>query len=155
MSHQTIIYGYIEGRVWRKEDYRKYQARNIEIVSKLPDEDADPHFVNGIFASKMPNENTKQGTFKTHILHFGVSLKTRGLDQRDIWIAKFEELLRRLYWGTAIVHIDTEIYGSYKYEWRIKLEKIVSNYDVEELSPTTNWKRLVFSNGEVIESVDT
>ena len=55
MSHQSIIYGYIEGRVWRPEDYRKYRIRNIEIVSELPEDD-DPHFVKGIFSSEMPGE---------------------------------------------------------------------------------------------------
>jgi len=155
MSHETIIYGYIEGRAWRKENYRKYQKRNIEIVSSLPNEDTDLHFVNGIFASKIPHESTIQGTFNTHILHFGASLKTRKTDQRHNWIAKFEELLGDLYWNAAIVHIDTEIYGRYKYEWQRKTEGVISNYDVEELSPTTNWKRQMISDTKVLESVET
>ena len=98
MSHQTIIYGYIEGRVWRKENYRKYQTKNIEIVSKLPDEDSSLHLVNGIFASKTPHESTRRGTFKTHILHFGASLRTREIDQRDL-DCKFRKVVNKALLG--------------------------------------------------------
>jgi len=31
MSFESLVYGYIDSITWRKDDYRKYQGRNLEV----------------------------------------------------------------------------------------------------------------------------
>ena len=72
MSHETIIYGYIEGATWRKEEYRKYQRKNLEIIARLPDDDEWPYLTRTMFSTSDPDN--RQCTFGRHILHFGTSV---------------------------------------------------------------------------------
>lgn len=154
MSHEIIVYGFIEGATWRTEEYRKYQYMNLEIISELDDEEW-PFLTKRMFSSADP-DNFRE-TFRRQVLHFGASTKEQGYEYIDLWILKFETLLSKLYWFTAIAHIETEIYGSYKYEWKANLKrkmidgKFETNYDIDELPPTTTWNRQVKSRDGVIE----
>jgi len=159
MSHEIIIYGYIEGATWRTEKYRKYQYRNMEIVSELPEDDEWPYLTASMFSSSDPD--SYRSTFRGHLLHFGSTTKERGDDQRDLWISKFEALLAKLYWFSAVAHFETETRGIYKYEWKMNSEwrmesgTLKTNYDIDVLPPTSRWKRQVSSRGKIIESFDS
>ena len=157
MSHEIIIYGFITGATWRTEEYRNYQRKNLEIISELNDNEW-PYLTKKMFSAADPGSHKE--TFRRHILHFGASTKDHGFEYIDLWTLKFEGLLSRLYWFTAVAHIETERYGSYKYEWRVddqwrmKSGKLKTNYDIEELPPSTSWKRQVISDSKVIEHFD-
>ena len=158
MSHETIIYGYLEGATWRKEEYRKYQRKNLEIIARLPDDDEWPYLTRTMFSTSDPDN--RQGTFRRHILHFGTSVKEGGFTQRDMWISKFERLLSDLYWHSVIVHFNTDVYGQYLYEWTVKRDswkngKLITIYDIEELPRSSNWKRKLSCNGKVVELYDS
>jgi len=91
MSHQTIIYGYVESATWRREAFRKYQYKNLEIVAQLPEEGDWPYLTANMFSSGEPVPY--RDTFLTHILHFGTSTKERSFEQRFL----FQNVLAQCY----------------------------------------------------------
>lgn len=54
---------------------------------------------------------------KNQVIAFGASYKEVELSWMD-WIVKFENLLSKLYWTEAVVHLETERGGNYVYQWK-------------------------------------
>lgn len=109
----------IEGASLGGESRNVLQERNVEVISQLPVEDEFPWLTGGMFALPGPSP---QGTFREQIIHFGLSMKDRFLSPSTVydrehgwpaeerahateWIGKFEDLLRRLYWYGAELHV--------------------------------------------------
>ena len=145
MSHEIVIYGFIVGSAWRREDYRKYQRMNVEIIRRTPVDAQWPYLTPEMFSSPDPDDSL--ATFRRQVIHFGASTKEHGDEYVQEWIPKFECLLGQLYWHSATAHIKTETFGAYKYEWMEDAEwrkadgKFVTNLDIDELPPTSRWTR--------------
>ena len=153
MSHETKVYGFIEGATWQRESYRLYQNKNIEIISQLPEEDEWPYLTSKMFGCSNPDD--RQTTFRRHLIHFGATIKGLECEYIEEWILKFEGLLNKLYWYTAVAHIKAEIHDEYSYHWRMEREFQMIK-DMESLPPTTTWhrKQLIAGNpvGELNKS---
>jgi hypothetical protein len=138
MGHESIIYGFIEGSMVRGPDNRRYQKLNLEVIQSLPDHDEYPFLARGMFSA--PQMEPTQGVYRSHVIHFGGSLKGNQLEELSPWILKFENLLRRLYWERATVHVLTELEGSFRFQWSIHGD-ILHTYLAQAPMPTTKWNR--------------
>ena len=139
MSHETTVYGFIEGATFRGDDYRKLQLANLQVLRALPEEDEFPVLSRGMFSS--PGLEPRRGTFRSQIIHFGGSIKGLDFGEVPLWIAKFEQLLRRLFWFEAAAHLLTEyIDGEYRFRWSAHKE-VLETYNSDAPAPTTMWVR--------------
>lgn len=121
MGHQSILFGMIEG----PGDGPKMTAlkvHNQSVIESLPTDDEWPWLTRAMFALPAP---WPQGTYREQVIHFGLSIKdfpgskpehgsnapfsdSVGCEGVDGWIGKFEDLLSRMYWFRARVHVSTE-----------------------------------------------
>ena len=139
MGHETLLYGFIAGS--QSREIRRLQQRNEAILAALPEEDGYPYLTRSMFSFAGPKQ--VQGTYRTHVFHFGGSIS--GLDVGGVptWVGKFEGLLSRLYWCEAAAHIWTDyIDGCYFFWWKWK-EEIMATYESGDPQPTTKWIRCV------------
>ncbi|MGK0308809.1 MAG: hypothetical protein ACI8RP_001775 [Urechidicola sp.] len=133
MAHNTKIYGYINGAAWNSEDYYKLHRLNSEIINLVPNVDNNFPFINRSMFS-IPDE---QGVFRQQIITFGASYKTLEYEW-DLWLDKFENILKKLYWWDAKIFVDFEVMGQYVYEWEIDLNKR-ENWWKDKPEPITEW----------------
>jgi len=122
MGHEVIIYGVIES-VMHFNNLLVQQENNRSVLGNLPATDEWPWLTRSMFT--VP-ESYPRGIYHTPVIHFGLSMKDdapaplastvdgrpewpmRDRECVDGWIARFEALLRKLYWIGANVHISTE-----------------------------------------------
>ncbi len=150
MSHETIVYGYIDGATYTSEKYRKYQKLNMEIIKRLPDEDEYPYLSRRMFSA--PPASYYRGTFRAQVIHFGGSMKGLEWSEVDIWVSKFESLLKKLYWFSAVAHVEPEIDSSYRFTWLPKYAPVTIHEEYGKLLPVTEWEREKVYGGEVIKT---
>lgn len=134
MGHEVIIFGCINGA-----DAAHLHAKNAAVIAALPAEDEWPFLVRGMFA--LP-ERWPFGTYRAHVIHFGASFKDEPSDHAvwDTWLGKFEAVLRRLYWWSATLHLQTEFEAARVYEWlptTAALHLMVG----DQLQPVQEWER--------------
>ena len=139
MGHEVIVYGMIDGATGSGENFGFLQERNSEVILQLPDDDEWPCLVRGQFALPAP---WPQGRYLSQIIHFGLSLKDDPDSETfsDLWLTKFEGLLRRLYWWSAVVHIEREMFLDRTYTWAVT-EKSLNMLLSDNPQPVQDWKR--------------
>lgn len=138
MGSESIIYGKIEGAAWRSEDGQKLHRLNRFILDEvLPVTDDWPFLTRSMFS--IPGENSHEGTYRTQVIHFGASIKD-AQEEWNTWLLKFETLLSRLYWFSAVVHLESEVGGNHRYEWVVTPDQI-DRLLLDPPLPVANWTR--------------
>jgi len=140
MTHETIIHGYIEGSTFTPKDYRKLQNLNYEVINKLPEDDEYPYLSKSMFS--IPEQDYAKGTYQSQIIHFGASIKSLECGDELLWINKFENLLKKLYWYSTATYFITEMDGEYKYSWLLA-DDIISTYHSENPLVSYQWLRKI------------
>ena len=141
MGSQTVVYGFIEGRQnyldhINPERSALYADWNKSVILALPSTDEPPYLVKEMFAISEYNQVSLQYGFQ--IIHFGASYKNLE-DEWPLWLAKFEQLLRQLHWGQAVVRIESDSVGSHEYRWRAQAAD--RNSSATGLrTPVTEWE---------------
>jgi hypothetical protein len=142
VGHEAIIYGRIVGASWRVgEQFTWTHDLNREVLAKLPEDDDWPWVVKGIFALPAPYP---QGTYRRQVIHFGLSIKDEPRNRGiwDVWLGKFENVLRQLYWWSAAAHLDTDFEPPRVFEWLPTEAARGQLYDIPP-QPVTEWVRSV------------
>jgi len=135
MAHNTKIYGFINGPTWRSDDFYRLHRLNASVISSLPEIDKEFPFINQSMFS-IPDE---QGIFRQQIITFGASYKTLEYEW-DVWLGKFENILKSLYWWEAKIHADFELMGKYDYEWKTDPDEIgEKNWHADPPMPCVKW----------------
>ncbi len=121
MGCDAIIYGRIVTQylTWPPErGGRLLQDRNRGIITALPAQDQSPSpLARGMFALPIWNS----GLRVDQVIPFGGSFDddTMSREWWDIWLGKFESLLRKLYWKSVVLHMESmfAFKGHRKFEW--------------------------------------
>ncbi|WP_339488060.1 hypothetical protein [Pseudomonas sp. EL_65y_Pfl2_R95] len=114
MESESIVYGCI--RDWPSDSALESRLRrqiNRQVLSELPAGDCWPLLGREMFSScPAPSD----GVYQTQVIHFGASYKSVEYEW-NLWIEQFETLLKRLYWASAVVHLETELNGTHTFRW--------------------------------------
>ena len=109
MGHEVVIYGVILGPMYGGNDCdpMRLHIRNEQIVRSLPRDGDWPWVDLSIFALPGPQP---MGTYRQQVIHFGLSIKDDPSSEEwlAIWIEKFENVLRLLFWSSARLHIERD-----------------------------------------------
>ena len=114
MESESIVYGCI--RDWPAldpEECRRRRASNLAALDALPSGEGWPFLGREMFSFCGEPE---QGLYHTQIIHFGASYAAVEYEW-SLWVQHFEALLRRLYWSSAVVHLETELNGAHTFRW--------------------------------------
>lgn len=114
MDQESIVYGCIKD-VPDSTNYSERLRINREAMLSLPSADEWPFICKEMFA--IPDAKVLNNNYQTEVMHFGASYKAVE-HEWDQWIAQFEDLLRKMYWVSATVHLETELCGTHTFTWR-------------------------------------
>ena len=136
MSHETILYGRINGSHGTTDNWYDLYKLNKNVIDNLPNEDDFPCIIKSMFISPL---TTAGPTFhRNQIITFGASFKNfDDLDHR-LWISKFESLLKRMYWLDVIAHFDIELFGKHEHRWTAT-EAAIKEMRTLNPKPITDW----------------
>lgn len=142
MGHEAIVYGRIVGASGEVgERFRGLQERNRDVLATVPEDDDWPWVVRGIFALPAPYP---QGIYRRQIIHFGLSIKDDPSDRGvwDRWLGKFEAVLERLYWTSAVAHLSTDFEPPRTFVWTPTDAALAGLHD-DPPRPVGAWVRTV------------
>ncbi|HWV08935.1 MAG TPA: hypothetical protein VN156_05305, partial [Pseudomonas sp.] len=86
---------------------------NRQVLDQLPAGDAWPFLGREMFSFCRQQGD---GLYQTQVIHFGASYRAVEYEW-SLWIKHFEALLKRLYWASAVVHLETELNGTHTFRW--------------------------------------
>ncbi|MGB1221756.1 MAG: hypothetical protein ACPG43_09460, partial [Alcanivoracaceae bacterium] len=93
---------------------RQSCEHNARALAALPDADGWPFLCREMFS--VPGDDVLTGQYQTQVIHFGMSYRAVEYEWEH-WLAKFEALLKDMYWVTAVVHLETEFAGHHTFVW--------------------------------------
>jgi hypothetical protein len=140
MGHRNTLSGHIQ-EAWyvRGSDrgIRRLWHHNRRVLRSLPNDDDWPYLGRRMFAAT-PLFNSGlvdflTPTYRGPVIYFGGSFSS--IFEWSEWLAKFEALLRRLYWEHAVVVLVTEWMGQHHYRWKAKTDF----FDADAPKPITEW----------------
>ncbi len=118
MERESIVYGCIRDLPFGDaRDCRLRRLQNQRVINRLPDQDEWPFLSREMFA--VSGDAPVFGTYQTQIIHFGASYAAVEYEW-ELWMRKFEELLAKMYWVSATVHLETELSGNHTFHWETK-----------------------------------
>lgn len=115
MDQESIVYGCIRDIPGGDARSRALRLRhNRSVIAALPSADGWPFLSRDMFGVSGFDEMT--GTYHTQVVHFGASYRAVEYEWQE-WLQKFEQLLSRMYWVSAKVHLETELAGVHTFFW--------------------------------------
>lgn len=119
MGMETVLLGYV-AEPWVAVDdarNRHFRESNRDVLAGLPQQDDWPPFYRSLFTQT--ELDPTRGGYRGGVIHFGGRFKALE-EEWDERLVKFEGLLGKLFWESAVVHLHTEASGSYQFEWWVK-----------------------------------
>ena len=113
MEFESFVYGCIVDT--RRKDPVRRQT-NRAAMQSLPTSD-DWQFLAREMFSLPEIKQLDEGPINNEVVHFGASY--RGIEYEwQSWIAQFEQLLGKMYWVSATVHLQTAYNGTHTFVWQ-------------------------------------
>ncbi|GAB1270170.1 hypothetical protein NBRC116493_34240 [Aurantivibrio infirmus] len=113
MDQESIVYGCIKDAAYYYDESQRRRV-NRDAMLMLPHEDEWPFLSQEMFS--VPRLEGSKGQYQTEVMHFGASYKAVEYEW-DQWVSQFEGLLKRMYWVSAVVHLETELNGTHTFVW--------------------------------------
>ncbi|GAB1257377.1 hypothetical protein [Aurantivibrio plasticivorans] len=114
MDQESIVYGCIKDAGYYHNEPERRRV-NRDAMLSLPHADEWPFLSQEMFS--IPQVEGHYGQYQTEVMHFGASYKAVEYEW-ELWIKKFEELLKNMYWVSATVHLETELSGTHTFTWQ-------------------------------------
>jgi hypothetical protein len=116
MSERDYLSGFIEEFSTPGFEPEAMRSANDAVITALPEIDNEyPPMVRSMFSvPRDPRARFRQ----TRII--GIAVHQNGLIYRlDRWLQKFEDVLSRLRWARAVIHLEMEVHGRHTLEYRV------------------------------------
>jgi len=117
VDQESIVYGIIKDIAMTPElDAQQRRMVNSACLLDLPQSfDATSPFLCGDMFT-LPGLDIFSGSYHTQVIHFGASYRAVEYEW-ELWMQKFEDLLKQMYWVSATVHLETELSGKHTFNW--------------------------------------
>ena len=107
---ESVVYGCIKNIALL--DNAEHRRNNREAMLGLPSADSWSLLNREMFA--LPERGSGDLELSTEVMHFGASYQ--GVEHEwQYWLQQFENLLRKMYWVSATVHLETELSGLHSF----------------------------------------
>ncbi len=111
MNQESIVYGCIKDAA--EDDVAERRRTNQNALAELSPAESWPVLSREMFTA---SNNAGDISFHTDVTHFGASYQGVEYEWKH-WLEQFENLLRKMYWVSATVHLETELSGSHSFVW--------------------------------------
>lgn len=114
LRSESVVYGCIKNiAVERGVEHRQ---NNRAAILELPSAESWSLVNREMFA--LPERQCANLHLTTDVMHFGASYQ--GVEHEwKYWLEQFESLLRKMYWVSAIVHLETEFSGLHSFIYEV------------------------------------
>lgn len=110
---ESIVYGCIKDAVGLSSDQERRRINRSAMLA-LPSAEQWPFLSQEMFA--IPRIETSMTGYQTEVMHFGASYQAIEYEWEE-WLKAFEDLLAKMYWVDATVHLETELSGNHTFSW--------------------------------------
>lgn len=115
MKSESIVYGCIQHLPFGDPVARQASClHNRRVLRTLPSVELNELFYRELFTAQTPLDKK---SWRSQVIHFGASYESVEYEWGH-WIRQFEELLKDMYWVSAVVHLETELYGTHSFNWQ-------------------------------------
>ena len=137
-DQESLVYGVIRYFPYSNNDVSELEHRTNQLaIQDLPTdyEDDTALIRREMFAST--GKDIFSGSYQTRIIHFAASYRAVEYEWEH-WLSQFETLLKKMYWYSATVHLETELSGKHTFTWHTDYGHAPSESD---LSMQCEWER--------------
>ena len=109
MDQESIVYGIIKDMAMAPEtDATQRRMVNRFCLLDLPQtfDSASPFLCGDMFT--LPGVDAISGAYHTQVIHFGASYRAVEYEW-ELWVQKFEELLKKMYWVKNLRNVQTTL----------------------------------------------
>lgn len=133
---ESVVYGCI--RDWPVCSYEQQQRRvafNRQVLRQLPPAERWTLLHQDMFSVCCPPDQLSP---TNQVIHFAATYRSVEYEW-DAWVKQFEALLKRLYWSSAVVHLEAEGQGSHRFSWQSESCELMT--PEEQLRMRCVWER--------------
>lgn len=107
---ESVVYGVIKNIA--EQDVAQHRHHNRPAMEQLPSAESWSLVNREMFS--LPEQQSIDLSLATEVMHFGASYI--GVEHEwKYWLEQFEGLLRKMYWVSATVHLETEMSGVHSF----------------------------------------
>ena len=116
MDQESVVYGCIKDTLYSVsgDELLRHRDINRHVMQSLPAAEEWPLLSRDMFSLPGSTLSLEQST--TDVMHFGNAYRAVEYEWEQ-WLQTFEALLKKMYWVSATVHLETEFNGRHTFSW--------------------------------------